>query len=90
MMLRSHSKKKSEKEKRVLCAVTAFPPSKKKKVKAVSFDVSGFLSEAVADDRARGHVPGDENGKSKGYTSSQVRFEARFREDLKKHYGEYL
>ena len=43
MMLRSHSKKKdSEKQKRILAAVTALAPAKKKKVKAVTFDVGGF------------------------------------------------
>jgi len=90
MMLRSHSKKDSEKQKRILAAVTALAPVKKKKVKVVSFDVSGFLSDAVADDRARGYSAREENGKSKSYTQQQAKIEARFRSDLKSHYGEQI
>ena len=85
-------KKNEQKRKRQQAAAAATCGTARRRSsrnkKSSGFDVAGFLDAVERDDDANGQSVMGVTGKNRKYSRAQVQIEARFRSDLKKHYGE--
>ena len=89
--MRAARKRKQDKDNRAATASNARRgvSRRSKRNKNDGFDVAGFLNGAERDDAEKGQSVMVLNGRNRRYSKSQSQIEARFRSDLKEHYGMY-